>query len=599
MLLVNLSTTPGTTSVAEVPDLKRPLVELFDMKKSCCHMLEISETNMLNIFGGVTRYVLQPQDMDKSLKVLFNRLIRATPSPHVSTDNTILSAPDCSVSFQRTIRVPDDGKERPLPPSLGRFPLGKIKSTNAIAFPMYQAEAMWMSFSASAEVAIKIGVGNVNALTGEPWEAGVLSQLPQNYVLCPQQPWLDGIATGPSQKMGEYYVRQFVAMPLDNMAGIEKQLKEKGKLEEVLGGLKFEVFSIYDDKFTAWNPQEQTVMNDHNLTPRELKMNEGDCVLFFSDKYLGVPDISLHYLGFKSANGLKLTYWEFDGIIYVKTLTGKTIMIQYAGNDTIERFKQKIQDKEGLHPHEQRLIWVGKQLEDGRTLRSYGVKPRDTFHLVMRLRGGGDPRTDPQMGLAAGGKIKQKIYKDLGKLDRFDLERCSAVRVQILNTVQWTLMTGQPAPEPVVSYQTYKQHKYPWFDLYDADQQAVSAGVANNLLKLVKTIGEQPDALKGTADECCVCQDALSNVQFMPCKHQVCSECFTKMQTASPLKKDKTEAFVATKSQSHPLQCHMCRGNVQTEQVKFLSAHISLFEVGEESYYVDGEDPSVIHLLLL
>ncbi len=132
------------------------------------------------------------------------------------------------VDFQRTLRIPDDNREYPLPPGLGSFPLHHVddhaerlpaewRRRGGLFLPMHQAEAMWIDFSAEYPMAVKVAAGKINALTGEPWR-DELTEEPQDYLVVPDQPWLDGFC------VAEGLIRQFVAMPLGEGYSAEEQL---------------------------------------------------------------------------------------------------------------------------------------------------------------------------------------------------------------------------------------------------------------------------------------------------------------------------------------------------------------------------------------
>jgi hypothetical protein len=162
-----------------------------------------------------------------------------------------------SIDFQRTLRIPDDGKTYPLPPGLGRFPLRHVDDHSknvpaqwldhgGVMLPMYQSEALWLYFASpyifnresSYPFAVKVATGKIDAVTGKGWSDS-LHPKPQDYLVVPGQPWLDGYCV----KKGS--IRQFVAMPLGAGYSAEEQIT--GKAEH--GGLQIVVFPMKAEAF--------------------------------------------------------------------------------------------------------------------------------------------------------------------------------------------------------------------------------------------------------------------------------------------------------------------------------------------------------------
>jgi hypothetical protein len=263
-------------------------------------------------------------------------------------ENRIHIGERLAVGFQRTLRIPDDGRVYPLPPGLGLFPIRRVEDCEGqvpISWRMrggfficlYQREALWIGFSGTSwkPNAVKIGIGNINAISGEPWDEKLHGD-PQDYLVCPQQPWLDGI------NAGDGYIRQFVAMPLGSGYTVEGQLSGA----EEFGGIQIAVFEPKPGRFPDAPP------------PRDV--------------------------------------------------TAPTAM-----------------------------------------------------HAAQTIA------LPEEMGLAAGGKMKQKIYPDPYGISSWDLENRGSASVHIVNSEQYTRLTGQKPPLTPISAQTYMERGFPWFDLFD------------------------------------------------------------------------------------------------------------------------------------
>jgi hypothetical protein len=287
-----------------------------------------------------------------------------------------------SLNFERTLRIPDDGKTYPLPPGLGLFPIKRVadyqervpetwKEHGGVFIPMYQREALWIRFNARHwhPNAVKVAVGKVNAVSGKIWDQSLRKDT-KDYMVCPPQPWLDGINAGKDM------IRQFVAMPLGMGYTVEAQVTG----EERFGGIQIIVYEPKPGKFPDQPP----------------------CAAA-------------------------------------------------------------------------RLFGCDAMPAPAMAMASYS------------LAGGAE------MGLGAGGKMKQKIYPDPHGIATWDAENFGRVYVHIVNSLMYREITGEEPPKTPITAKTYAQYKFPWFDLYDQEMSDIEAPEA---LKGVKSVKEM-DAEKG------------------------------------------------------------------------------------------------------
>jgi hypothetical protein len=176
-----------------------------------------------------------------------NQLVFRFPEVH--------DAATLAIDFQRTLRIPDDDREYPLPAGLGRFPVRHVDDFaervpepwlehGGVMLPMYQSEALWINFRGGYPCAVKVAAGKINAVTGEPYRPG-LHREPQDFAVIPEQPWLDGFC------VSRGVIRQFVAMPLG--AGYIAEEQITGAAEH--GGLQIHVYPLkaeyYEDPLVS------------------------------------------------------------------------------------------------------------------------------------------------------------------------------------------------------------------------------------------------------------------------------------------------------------------------------------------------------------
>jgi tetratricopeptide (TPR) repeat protein len=314
-----------------------------------------------------------------------------------------------SVTFRRTLRVPEDGKDYPLPPGFkDSFPIFRVQDyadkvprhwlkEGGFFIPMHQREAMFLEFSGFKwhPAAAKIAVGNINAVTGEDLTHAIRAHR-QDYVVIPDQKWLDGINSLNGR------VRQFIAMPLGKGYTVEEQVTDETRF----GGIQIGVYNAREGVFPDEDPQ---------AVERRLK--------------------------------------------------------ELAAREEERKRREEFQ----------------KRFRTG-DIRFMPATPRE--HR---------PEDDIEMGIAAGGSIRQQIFEDQYGYQTWDEDSLVQLTIRIVDTVTFKRITGREAPATPVSAEHYTKAGLPWFHYVEQ----VPALAPSGILARIRGV-RQIDRLKGvkTAPAC-------------------------------------------------------------------------------------------------
>lgn len=395
-----------------------------------------------------------------------------------------------AITLHRTFRIPDDGKNYPLPPSCGVFPVRHVddfadkvpqKWTNrgGVMVPLYQSEAMWLAFSPQYSnlhshhypFAIKIATGKVSALTGKKWSKKLKDG---EYMVSPTQKWLDGYA------VEDGIIRQFVAAPLG--LGITAEEQITGKAE--FGGIQIEVVPMDPEKFAKRFPKRPPPppqsFGDRRTGGGGLLRSAGvrkKSIVPTSEGYdgpKGVPCAAGPAAAAEgSAGGFPFGY-SVPGV-YTSTLVSADATTYSCNNINVLSEAEARAKRPEMYARGEEKTLGGINLDLCREISDSD----DSVELSA---------VNLDMGLAAGGKMVQQVFKDpfgLGEWSKTAKTRCY---VHMCNSMGWQHLTGQLPPHVPMTAAHYTRGGFPWFHHYAEGAASQSGTELTNGLKSVAQI---------------------------------------------------------------------------------------------------------------
>ncbi|KAM0324390.1 hypothetical protein ACHAQA_008172 [Verticillium albo-atrum] len=437
---------------------------------------------------------------------------------HGNTKNAL------TITLNRTIRVPDNQDTNALPPSCGQFPLYRIRDyahnlpddmvqKGGLFFPMYQCEAMWISFHANHPFAIKIYVGGVNAVSGFPMtendatrekRARMLREDKQiqDYMVVPEQPWLDGIVSEDGK------IRQFVAQPKGSGFAVEAQVTG----EEKVGGIQVEIIPVRRNTPTEFDVRYEDRENkvvtrtfkfaDRGITAestwedvKKIIRNEFDIAV--ADQMLSDHGASNNVSDFGPHRRLPINFADDTklGDVYFppnfSTLSVKNRPPPVARNFARGR---RAGGDNGLQSSPvfgsaSPAYDMEMACASAMPLPEEFAEEDQAFGSLMSVSAPSGPklaraaapkikRKVKEMGIAAGGLITQTINPDAYPADSWDASASVMLNLQILDAASYCAVTGLPPPSTPVNGEEYAKHGYPYFEIWNEEKTGVQGDFA-------------------------------------------------------------------------------------------------------------------------